>query len=81
MRRSLARSTGLASVAIGAVLVLAGCGGGTIDEQTKANESTASTAAGECGDLNMAVNPSVGYEADAYVVGYIAETGLVCNVN
>ncbi|MEI2712467.1 MAG: ABC transporter substrate-binding protein [Nocardioides sp.] len=80
MRRSLARSTGLASVAIGAVLVLAGCGGGTIDEQTKANESKASTAGGECGDLNMAVNPWVGYEADAYVVGYIAETELGCNV-
>jgi len=80
VRRSLARSTGLASVAIGAVLVLAGCGGGTIDEQTKANESKASTAGGECGDLNMAVNPWVGYEADAYVVGYIAETELGCNV-
>ena len=28
----------------------------------------------DCGDLNIAVNPWVGYEADAHVVGYVAET-------
>jgi glycine betaine/proline transport system substrate-binding protein len=27
----------------------------------------------DCGDLNIAVNPWVGYEADAHVVGYVAK--------
>ena len=41
--------------------------------QTEANEEQAAEAGGECGDLNMAVNPWVGYEASAYVVGTVAE--------
>ena len=34
-----------------------------------------------CGDVNIAVNPWTGYEADAYVVGHVAETKLGCTVN
>ena len=41
--------------------------GGSIDDQTKENESQGAEA-GDCGEVNMAVNPWVGYEADAYVV-------------
>ena len=71
--------------AVGAVacltLVVAGCGeGGSIDEETKANEEQAAEA-GDCGDLNMAVNPWVGYEASAYVVGTVATEKLGCTVN
>ena len=33
-----------------------------------------SAGKGDCGDFNIAVNPWVGYEADAYVVGNVAET-------
>jgi glycine betaine/proline transport system substrate-binding protein len=61
-------------------LTLAACGGGSIDEETEANEAQASES-GDCGDLNLAVNPWVGYEADAYVVGHVAETELGCKVN
>ena len=49
--------------------------------QTEANESAAADGGGDCGELNMAVNPWVGYEADAYVVGTVAETELGCTVN
>ncbi|MCD4532959.1 ABC transporter substrate-binding protein [Nocardioides sp. cx-169] len=63
-----------------AALTLAACGEGSIDEETKDNESQAA-AAGDCGEVNMAVNPWVGYEADAYVVGHIATEQLGCKVN
>ena len=71
----------LAAVAACATLVLAGCGsddGGSIAEQTEENESAAAEA-GDCGDINMAVNPWVGYEASAYVVGAVAES-IGCTV-
>src|SRR5690349_1584506 len=57
------------------VLTLGACGGGSI-------KNAAEPAGGkDCGDLNMAVNPWVGYEADAHVVGYLAQTKLGCTVN
>ena len=62
-------------------LVVAGCGGGSIEEETQSNEEKAADAGGECGELNMAVNPWVGYEASAYVVGAVAEQELGCTVN
>ena len=60
---------------------LSACGGGSIDDETEANEDAAGEAGGECGDLNMAVNPWVGYEASAYVVGTVAQQELGCTVN
>jgi glycine betaine/proline transport system substrate-binding protein len=63
----------IAAVASIAGLVLAGCGGGNIKE-------TKSAGGGDCGDLNMAINPWVGYEASAHVVGYVAKTKLGCKV-
>ena len=74
--------TRLAVVATCAAFVLSGCGsdsGGSIADQTKDNESKAAEA-GDCGDINMAVNPWVGYEASAYVVGAAAES-IGCTVN
>ena len=73
----------LAAVTACAALVLAGCGddgGGSIADQTKENESAAAEA-GDCGEINMAVNPWVGYEASAYVVGTVAAEQLGCTVN
>ncbi|GEP39145.1 glycine/betaine-binding protein [Nocardioides psychrotolerans] len=61
-------------------LVLSACGGGDIAAEEKENESQVA-AAGDCGELNMAVNPWVGFAADAYVVGHLAETELGCTVN
>jgi glycine betaine/proline transport system substrate-binding protein len=74
------RGAGLLAALVVASLALAGCGGGSIDEETQANEEQAAEG-GDCGDLNMAVNPWVGYEADAYVVGTIAQEQLGCKVN
>src|SRR4051794_14478306 len=53
-------------------------GGGGGDSIENAKEPTSGK---DCGDVNMAVNPWVGYEADAHVVGYLAETKLGCKVN
>lgn len=81
MKLNKRRGAGLAAIASCAVLALSACGGGSIESETKANESKAAQAGGKCGDLNIAVNPWVGYEADAYVVGYLAEKELGCKVN
>jgi ABC-type proline/glycine betaine transport system substrate-binding protein len=57
-------------------LALTACGGGNIQ-----NAPTPSGGqAANCGKLNMAINPWVGYEASAHVVGYIAKSKLGCEV-
>ena len=56
--------------------VLSGCGGDDIKDT-----STGAAGGGDCGEINMAVNNWVGYEADAYVVGRVAETQLGCTMN
>jgi glycine betaine/proline transport system substrate-binding protein len=69
------------AVALSAVIALAvaGCGGATIEDESKPKAGgAASTAA--CGAFNIAVNPWVGYAADAAVVGYVAEKELGCKV-
>ncbi len=71
------RSKGVArwaGVAAFAMLVLS-CGGETIEDTAPEDPGGA-----ECGDLNMAVNPWVGYEASAYVVGELAAEQLGCDV-
>jgi glycine betaine/proline transport system substrate-binding protein len=81
MRRT-ARKAGLLVAGVAtAMLALGACGsGGSIDKETKKNEAN-SAGKGDCGELNIAVNPWVGYEADAYVVGHVAEEKLGCKVN
>ncbi len=69
------RGLGLAAAA---ALALSACGSSEIAEETKANESAASEG-GDC-SVNMAVNPWVGYEASAYVVGQVAANELGCAV-
>jgi glycine betaine/proline transport system substrate-binding protein len=67
----------LAALAATSALTLSACGGGGSIE----NAAGPSGSAKDCGDLNMAINPWVGYEADAHVVGYVAKTRLGCTVN
>jgi glycine betaine/proline transport system substrate-binding protein len=75
MRRRYLRT----SVLFAAVsLVLAGCGGAKVGEDSSSGGGGGDSA--DCGDFNIAVNPWVGYEADAAVVGYVAEKELGCNV-
>ncbi len=81
MRMTVKKTGHLVALVACASLAVTACGsGGSIDEQTKQNEAN-SADGGNCGELNMAVNPWVGFEADAYVVGHVAEEKLGCKVN
>ncbi|MFJ9012822.1 ABC transporter substrate-binding protein [Streptomyces canus] len=56
-------------------LTLTACGGAKVGDS-----SASSGSSGKCGAFNLAVNPWVGYEADAAVVAYVAENDLGCKV-
>jgi glycine betaine/proline transport system substrate-binding protein len=64
----------VALVSAGA-LALTGCG-----SKIKNNSSSGTSNGKPCGAVNLAVNPWVGYEADAAVVGYLAKNKLGCTV-
>jgi glycine betaine/proline transport system substrate-binding protein len=66
---------GGAAIAVAAALVLSACGGAKVGES-----SSSGSSGGACGDFNIAVNPWVGYEANAAVVAYVAEKDLGCHV-
>ena len=78
--RTRNRRSGLLAVAACVALTLTACGDSSIDDETEANEQRQEEL-GDCGELNLAVNPWVGFEADAYVVGHIAQEELGCTVN
>ena len=72
-RRVPRRGTLTAALVVG----LAGCGGATVESVGTAED----TAGGdECGQVDLAVNPWVGYEANAAVIAEVAETELGCTV-
>ena len=80
MRRTGRKAGLLVAWVATATLALSACGsGGSIDEETK--ENAGRPARVTAASFNIAVNPWVGYEADAYVVGHVAETKLGCKVN
>jgi glycine betaine/proline transport system substrate-binding protein len=58
-------------------LTLTACGGAKVGDSTQAGDSGSSKS---CGTFNLAVNPWVGYEANAAVIGYVAEKNLGCKV-
>jgi len=68
----------VAAIAAAVSLGVAGCGGATIQENSSGSSS--SGGSGNCGDVNIAVNPWVGYEANAAVIADVAKTQLGCNV-
>ncbi len=80
MRQLNTKGARLVAVAASALFALSACGGGSVSDATKANESKAAAAGGDCGDFKIIVNPWVGYTADAYVVGEAAKEKLGCNV-
>ncbi|MBC9731240.1 ABC transporter substrate-binding protein [Streptomyces sp. TRM68367] len=57
-------------------LTLTACGGAKVGDN-----SAGSGGSGKCGTFNLAINPWVGYEADAAVVAYVAQHDLGCTVN
>jgi len=63
-----------AGVLTAVALALAGCGGAKVGEEKPA------AGGKECGTFNLAVNPWVGYEANAAVVAYVATKDLGCKV-
>ncbi|MEV6342411.1 ABC transporter substrate-binding protein [Actinoplanes sp. NPDC051851] len=67
----------LTAVAAVGALLLAGCSGAKSD----AGEADTAASAGSKGTVNLAVNPWVGYEADAAVVAYLLEHELGYTVN
>jgi glycine betaine/proline transport system substrate-binding protein len=74
VNRSTRWAKAIAVLGIGA-LALTACG-------DKIENNTAPQASAKpCGTINLAVNPWVGYEADAAVVSYVAKTKLGCTVN
>jgi len=73
--RSHMSNTLVRVVCVAAALVLAGCGGAKIGDS-----SSGSGSGGGCGTFNLAVNPWVGYEANAAVLAYVAEKDLGCSV-
>lgn len=81
MRQHHTRVARLVAVLAGSVLTMTACGGGSLEEQTQENQKQVESAGGECGDLKIILNPWVGYTANAYVVGGVAEKELGCNVS
>ena len=69
------RTVAAALAGLGLAVTLTGCGGGSIQNATADGDTKCDD------DLNVAVNPWVGYEADAHVLGYVAEKQLGCKVN
>ena len=63
-------------LAAAGALALAACG----SDDISSGGSDGGSAATDCGEFNVAINPWVGYEASAYVVGEVASTKLGCDV-
>ncbi|MGW2618766.1 ABC transporter substrate-binding protein [Streptomyces sp. NPDC001500] len=59
-------------------LTLTACGGAKVGSESSGADG--SSGSGKCGAFNLAVNPWVGYEADAAVVAYVAQNDLGCKV-
>ena len=81
--RGLRTARAIALVASAAVaLTISGCGGAKVGETSGASAAASASGGGgaECGTFNIAINPWVGYEADAAVVAYVAERDLKCKV-
>ncbi|MFI7438736.1 ABC transporter substrate-binding protein [Nonomuraea indica] len=68
-----------AALATGAGLLLTACGGAKVGE-VQTGASSAASGQGGCGTVNLAINPWVGYEANAAVIAHVAEKQLGCTV-
>jgi glycine betaine/proline transport system substrate-binding protein len=72
-RGEVLRATAVASAVL---LGVAGCGGAKVG----GTDDAAAAGSGDCGAVNIAVNPWVGYEANAAVIAEVATTELGCDV-
>jgi len=62
------------------VVALAACGGDKVGSEPGSNPSDGRKGAQDCGTVKLAVNPWVGYEANAAVFAYVAQQRLGCTV-
>ncbi|MFF2246039.1 ABC transporter substrate-binding protein [Arthrobacter sp. NPDC058130] len=72
LKRTVPAVAGAAATA----LLLAGCGGASVNQVAAAS----GTAEAPCGSVNVAMNAWVGYTADAAVYSYVAKNKLGCTV-
>ena len=72
------KSLKLLAPLVAALLFTAACGGAKVGEDS--DDTDSGSASGKCGTVNLAINPWVGYEANAAVVAYVAEQELGCKV-
>lgn len=75
MTRHVSGAVRLAALAAAFGLGLTACGGGDIQTAPEGDGNGE-----ECGKFDIAINPWVGYEASAHVVGYVASSRLGCDV-
>jgi glycine betaine/proline transport system substrate-binding protein len=85
VRRTSSPLLRLGALAAIAVVAFSACGGRsgatTAPAASGGGGTAASVAPGSGGTMNLAINPWVGYEADAAVVGYLAKSKLGATVN
>ena len=67
-------TTWLGCVVLAGSAALAGCGGDIEETETASGDE-------DCGTVKMAINPWVGYESNAHVIGQVATTQLGCTVD
>ncbi|MCX5264919.1 ABC transporter substrate-binding protein [Streptomyces sp. NBC_00199] len=70
-------SVGAAGIAV-LGLTLTACGGAKVGDSS--SDAGGSGGSAKCGAFNLAVNPWVGYEANAAVIAYVAQNDLGCKV-
>lgn len=80
MRVSIVGQVRAVTLVAAAGLLLSACGGAKVGDNTSTSGSTDGAAKKACGAVNLAINPWVGYEANAAVIAYVAEKNLGCTV-
>ncbi|MGP4005111.1 ABC transporter substrate-binding protein [Streptomyces sp. 4N124] len=70
-------AAGIAGVVVLGITLTA-CGGAKVGDSS--SDAGSSDSSGKCGAFNLAVNPWVGYEANAAVLAHVAEKDLGCKV-
>ncbi|MDQ3155923.1 MAG: ABC transporter substrate-binding protein [Actinomycetota bacterium] len=74
MKKLTRRASLTVALAAGSLLALSACGGGDIESSGTSGDKKCDST------VNMAVNPWVGYEASAHVVGNVISEKLGCKV-
>ncbi|WP_308250312.1 ABC transporter substrate-binding protein [Sphaerisporangium fuscum] len=76
------RFAGMRVVALASTagLLVSACGGAKVGESPSTSGQGGAAGGKSCGTFNLAINPWVGYEANAAVIAYVAQKQLGCTV-